>query len=97
MIDLTVVCPNFDTTLLDEDDKTALANAFVSMYNKLISNYCDKLFWNVTGAIVSNIGAVRDGGMIILIEMLVDLECLGCDPLVDGLYTFPSLPVEVSH
>ena len=27
---------------------------------ELISNYCNKFFWHVTGAVISNVGVVRD-------------------------------------
>jgi hypothetical protein len=91
-------CPEFAT--LDEAERTAIADAFVSSYNSLSASYCDPFFRYVTAANVVRVGdsgtleTFREDGSL-PIEFEVSGECRGgCDPEGDdfGLYEVPSLP-----
>jgi hypothetical protein len=87
-----VVCEDFST--LDEEQKTAIAQAFVSSYNSLVASYryCDPFSRYVTEADVVRVGSLRNGGNNLPIELVVGGKCRGgCNPDGFGLYEVPSL------
>jgi hypothetical protein len=67
-IELQVVCEDFLT--LDEEQKTAIVEAFVSTYDILVASYCDPFFRYVTKADVVRVGTSEMVGTCLLIWRL---------------------------
>jgi hypothetical protein len=86
-----VVCEDFST--LDEEQKTVIAEAFVSSYNSLVASYCDPFFRYFIEANVVRDGSLRNGGNLRLLSWrLGKKKCRGgCNPDGFGLYEVPTL------
>jgi hypothetical protein len=87
-VDLKVDVLCDEPPILDATEKAALADAFVSTYNDLISTYCDPFFRTLTSAEVVTVGDIREGDSL-PIEILARGECRGCDPEDVDIYEFP--------
>jgi hypothetical protein len=86
-IELEVVCDLAPE--LSDEQKLAIAGAFVSTYNSLGDDFCDPVFRTLTGAQVERVGDIRDGNNL-PIELLVFGECRGCDTVNVDIYELPS-------
>ena len=86
VVDLKVSCE--DAPTLNETEKTALADEFVSTYNSLNADYCDPYFRRLTNAEVSEVGSLRDGDSL-PIKLFLSGECRGCNPQNVSVYELP--------
>ena len=86
VVDLKVSCE--DAPTLDETEKKALADEFVSTYNSLNADYCDPYFRRLTDAAVSEVGSLRDGDSL-PIKLSLSGECRGCNPQNVSVYDLP--------
>jgi hypothetical protein len=86
-VEVQVVRADFST--LDKEQKTAIAEAFVSSYNSLVASYTAIHFFRyVTKANVVQVGSLRNGENL-PIKLAVVGKCCGCNADGFGLYEVP--------
>jgi hypothetical protein len=65
-----------------------IAEAYVSSFQTLHEDYCDKEMVSVNSAKVIEMGDIREDNTLPL-ELLLEMQCLGCDTETTGAYSVP--------
>ncbi len=87
--------------MIDDPRFDAVRNAYISTYNSLMLDSCDPSFRRRTSAQVLTVGASRTADTL-PIEIRVEGECRGCDPIDVTIYDVPTIlgglsPTEASR
>lgn len=92
VVDYVIGCTDDIPSSINDSVFDTIAEAYVTAFQNLHEDYCDEEMVSVNSARVVEIGDILDGNTLPL-ELVLEMQCLGCNTDTTGAYSFPGKEV----